>query len=57
MLGSCIGIVTTEINVNISELVQKMASIQYSPQIMTGLTVVRVGHNELAGVIAAVGLW
>ena len=34
MLGSCVRIVTAEINVGILEFVQKMAFIQYSPLIM-----------------------
>ena len=47
-------IVTTEITVGISELVQKMAFIYYLLLIMTSWTVVRVGQKGLVGVIAAV---
>ena len=54
MFGSCIRIVTTELIVGISELVQKMAFIQYSLLIMTSWTLVRVGQKGLVGVIAAV---
>ena len=46
MLGSCIRIVITEINVAISELVQKMDFIQYSTLIMTSWTVIRVGQED-----------
>ena len=40
MLGSCIRIVTNEINVGISELVHKMVFIKYLRVIMTSWTVV-----------------
>ena len=54
MLGSCIRMETTEINVGISELVQKMAFIQYSLLIKTSWTVIGVGQKWFAGDIAAV---
>ena len=43
MLGCCIRIVTTERNVDISELVQKIDFIQCVQLIMTSSTVVSVG--------------
>ena len=41
------------INVGISELVQKMAFIQYLPLTVTSLTVKRVGQKRLVDVIAS----
>ena len=46
--------VTTEVDVDISELVQKMAFIPFSPLIRTSWTAARVGQNGLVGVITAV---
>ena len=54
MLGGCIRAVAAEMNVGISELVQKTAFIQYLSLIMTSWTVVTVGHKWLEGIIAAV---
>ena len=53
-LGCCIRIVSTEINVTISEFAQKMAYIQYSALIMTSWSVVRVMQKGLVGAIVAV---
>ena len=53
-LVSCIRIVTSEMNIGISELVQKKAFIQYSQLIITSWTVVRIGQKGLVGVIVAV---
>ena len=51
MFDDCIRIVTTETNVGISDLVQKMVFIQHSP-LMTSWTKSR--KNGLVGVITAV---
>ena len=50
----CISVVTTEINVGISELVHKIDFLQYFPLIMTNWKVVSVEQKGLVGVLAAV---